>query len=181
MIYYTADLHFGHKNIIEYEDRPYKDVHEMNIKLIENWNSKVKLNDDIYVLGDFAFVGKNLPMDILMSFINQLNGKIHLIRGNHDSWVDKKSFNPRLFESIDYYKEIKDQGKDIVLCHYPIENWNGAEYGSIHLHGHLHKHPTKLYRPNRFNVGVDCYKYYPVTLDEITEKGLLYESKGIEY
>ena len=173
MIYYTADLHFGHKNIIEYEDRPYKDVHEMTIKLIENWNSKVKLNDDIYVLGDFAFVGKNLPMDILMSFINQLNGKIHLIRGNHDSWVDKKSFNPRLFESIDYYKEIKDQGKDIVLCHYPIEDWDCKHHGAIHIHGHIHGRDLISHLPNRFNAGVDVNDYKPVTLEELKKKGAL--------
>ena len=181
MIYYTSDLHLGHKNIIKYENRPFKDIHEMTLSLIKNWNNKIKSNDEVYILGDLAFIGNPLPIEILMSFIKQLNGKIHLIRGNHDKWVDKKNFNPRLFESINYYKEIKDQGKDIILCHYPIENWNGMEHGSIHLHGHLHSYKTELYRENRFNVGVDNWNYEPVSLDEITEKGLLYVSKNNKY
>lgn len=169
MIYYTSDLHLGHKNIIEYEDRPFKDIYEMNIGLIKNWNDTVKPKDEVYILGDLAFVGNPLPLDILMNYIKQLNGKIHLIRGNHDTWVDKKGFNPRLFESIDYYKEIKDTGKDIILCHYPIEDWNGMNYGSIHLHGHLHSNPTELYRENRFNVGVDNWNYKPVSLKEVLD------------
>jgi len=167
MIYYTSDLHLGHKNIIEYEDRPFKDIYEMNSNLIFNWNNIVKPKDEVYILGDLAFVGSNYSLEDLMYNIKQLNGKIHLIRGNHDTWVDKKSFNPRLFESIDYYKEIKDNGRDIVLCHYPIEDWNGMNYGSIHLHGHLHSNPTELYRENRFNIGVDNWNYKPVSLKEV--------------
>ncbi len=169
MIYYTSDLHFGHKNIIEYEDRPWETIEDMTIGLIVNWNRIVEPTDETYILGDFAFQNSYMTPFLITDVLSRLNGKKHLIVGNHDTWINKQAFNPRYFESIDYYKEIKDQGKDIVLCHYPIENWNGMEHGSIHLHGHLHSNPTELYRKNRFNVGIDNWNYTPVTLKEVLD------------
>jgi calcineurin-like phosphoesterase family protein len=74
-----------------------------------------------------------------------------------------------MFESINYYLEIKDKNRDVVLCHYPLESWNGMRYGTIHLHGHLHSIPTKLNLQNRYNVGCDNWNYEPVTLDEIIQ------------
>ena len=173
MIYYTSDLHFGHNNIIKYCNRPYVDIYDMHKHLIQNWNNKVKDNDDVYILGDFAFQNSNVSIFTIQDILRSLKGKKHLIVGNHDQWVNKQQFNPRYFESIDYYKEIKDGGKDIILCHYPIESWNGMEYGSIHLHGHLHDIPTKLDLPNRYNVGCDNWNYEPVSLREILNKNSL--------
>ena len=180
MIYYTSDLHFGHKNILKYEHRPFYTVEGMAQGLIENWNNTVRSeNDEIYVLGDVAFTNSKLTVDILNDIIKQLKGKKHLIVGNHDHFINKKDFKPYLWEEIVPYKEIKDSykdedhniiTKDIVLCHYPIESWNGKEHGSIHLHGHLHSHPTELALANRYNVGCDLWRYKPVTLQEIIDK-----------
>ena len=76
-IYLTADLHFGHENIIKYCNRPFNDVHEMNNTLINNWNSIVNEDDLIFCLGDFSFREAD-------RYAKYLNGEIILIRGNHD-------------------------------------------------------------------------------------------------
>ena len=138
MIYYTSDLHFGHKNIIKYENRPFKDIEEMEYELIKRWNNKVKSNDDhIYILGDFAFKGSNLSIDHINEIVDNLKGKKHLIIGNHDQFINSIHFKERLWEEVVPYKEIIDrsdivimnkadliENRNIILCHYPIENWN---------------------------------------------------------
>ena len=149
MIYFTSDLHLGHKNIIEYEDRPWETVEDMTIGLIKNWNEVVRPTK-----------------------ISQLNGKKHLIIGNHDTYINKQAFNPRYFEEMVHYKELKINGKFIILSHYPIESWNCKEHGSIHLHGHTHK-PDNRPDINRYNVGCMLYNYKPVTLDYLLKGGYL--------
>ena len=133
-IFYTSDLHFGHNNIIIYENRPFININEMTNKLIRNWNSKVNINDDVYILGDFAFQNKNLSIDDINNIVKNLNGKKHLIIGNHDNWINKLDVKIRLWESIDSYLKINDKGRIVILCHYPIETWDQQHYGSIHLH-----------------------------------------------
>lgn len=166
-IFYTSDLHFGHKNILKYEDRPWDSVVDMNEGLIARWNEKVTDNDDVYVLGDFAFQSKNLRIDTINLIVHKLKGKKHLIIGNHDEWINKIDVKTRLWASMEYYAKIVDKNRIVILSHYPIETWDQEHYGSIHLHGHLHSNPTKLYQSNRYNVGCDNWNYYPVTLDEI--------------
>ena len=173
MIYYTSDLHLGHKNIIKYENRPFEDVEEMNQTLIENWNSIVKPEDTVYCLGDFAVKNKDMNLDRIIEIYNSLNGDKHLLIGNHDvDWIgkviDKLDNKPKL------YTEIKD-GDDIVcLMHYPIEDWDGKHYGSIHLHGHIHGRDIISHLPNRFNVGVDINDYKPVTLEELKNSASIF-------
>lgn len=123
MIYYTSDLHFGHKNIIQLTSRPFSSVEEMDEVLIKNWNNKVTKNDLVYILGDFTWynsVEKNLKI------LERLNGTKHLILGNHDPANKIKPllhcFNNIVFPTC--YEEIHDSGNDVVLCHYPIEDWN---------------------------------------------------------
>lgn len=139
MIYYTSDLHFGHKNIIKYENRPFMNIEEMEYVLIHNWNDKVKSNEDhIYVLGDFAFKGSNLSVDKINNIVEELKGRKHLIIGNHDQFINSIHFKERLWEEVVPYKEIIDksdkiimdnkrniiENRNIILFHYPIENWN---------------------------------------------------------
>ena len=83
-IFYTSDLHFGHSNIIKYENRPWNDVDEMKEELIARWNAKVNQNDTVYVLGDFAWKGSKASIDDINNIVKSLNGKKHLIIGNHD-------------------------------------------------------------------------------------------------
>lgn len=176
MIFYTSDLHLGNANIIKYEDRPYKSVEEMDADLIAKWNAKIGRDDDVYVLGDFSF--KRVEQTI--NYLENLNGRIHLLRGNHDAYYSQHSFNlwkwnsdkGRRVTKEDWYAHIDDNGREVVLCHFPIMYWDGMDdRGAYHLYGHMHsrenlQHPHK----DAFNVGVDVNNYYPVTLDELLER-----------
>lgn len=131
-IYITSDTHFFHKRIMEYcpDTRHGEDYLDMTVKLVEAWNSRVGPNDVVYHLGDVSFGDASLTNSIL----NELNGTIHLIKGNHDKGVDN---HPR-FASVQDYLELKIGKHHVVMCHFPFAVWNKAHYGSIHLHGHSH-------------------------------------------
>ena len=169
MKFYTADLHFNHLNIIAYEKRPFKDVDEMNTQLILNWNKKVGPDDEVYILGDFCFDNNAKYVN---NFLKRLNGKKYLIKGNHDSFLNSKNFDPSDFEWIKQYAEIKDGDYDVILFHYPIAVWNKKHHGSIHFYGHIHSnkaepHPLPWDIGEAYNVGVDVRDYEPKTLKEI--------------
>ena len=159
-IFWTADTHFWHTNIIKYQNRPFSDREEMNEVMIKNWNDRVKPKDTIYHLGDFGFTGQGETQALL----NRLNGKIHLLLGNHD-----RKWTPNLigWETVGHYKQLKIDKKFFVMCHYPIERWNRCHHGSIHLHGHTHG--NLLGTPNRFDVGVDVSDFKPVSLEQILD------------
>lgn len=177
MIYFTSDLHFHHKRILDFEleSRPWKDVESMNKSLIEKWNETVKPTDEVWHLGDFSFAGFEKTKEILL----QLNGKINFIIGNHDSvlvrYQDRfkellKLDGNIMMNSIQYYHEMSIQLEEkvkqkIVLFHYPIEEWNRCQYGSIHLYGHVHSRGSKINGRN-INVGWDYRKKF-LSLDEV--------------
>ena len=168
MIYFTADLHFYHKNIITSVNRPFHDADEMNRVLIQNWNEKVSADDEIYILGDFTMKGPELAASILYS----LKGKKHLIRGNHDGFADRATFDRSLFASVQDYLELEYLNTFFILSHYPMAEWNGYYRGSIMLHGHQHNHPdyNDSNRKNgllRYDVGVDANDMMPVSAEEV--------------
>ena len=82
MIYYTADLHLGHENVIRHCGRPFSNADEMDAALICNWNSKVHRNDTVYIVGDFFFRAKRPAGD----YLRELKGRKHLLIGNHDKY-----------------------------------------------------------------------------------------------
>lgn len=135
MNYYISDLHIGHENILRFDNRPFADVNEMNNKLIENWNARVRSDDTVYILGDFIWAKESeWP-----SIVGLLGGNKVLIRGNHDP----KQFSAatkRMFQEITNLKEIKDSGKHVVMCHYPIPFFR-ASFAStaFMLYGHVHQ------------------------------------------
>lgn len=155
MNYYIADTHLNHKLMA---DDFNLSVIDYNDYIIEKWNERVCKNDKIYILGDFMLGKKPYTIEYLNK---KLNGCKHLINGNHEIRNGFKMFN----FCKDYY-ELNDDGKHVVLFHYPIEIWNRKQYGSIHLHGHLHKdnHKNILLNdiPNRY-----CVFNTPKTLNEI--------------
>ena len=165
MIFYTSDHHWGHANIIKYQNRPYSSVQEMDRDMITKWNSVVKPHDVVYHLGDFAFY--HAPQ--ILSLRRQLNGTIHIIWGNHDKRVKEAlSVYPQLFETAEYYKEIHDSGEHITLCHYAMRVWNKSHRGSLMLYGHSH---GQLNDNNQsLDVGVDAWNFRPVTLAEIKNR-----------
>jgi calcineurin-like phosphoesterase family protein len=85
-IYYTADQHFGHENIIKHCQRPFRNVEEMDSFMIERWNERVSSEDEVYIIGDLIFRSGKQPEE----YLEQLHGRKHLLLGNHDgSWLKK--------------------------------------------------------------------------------------------
>lgn len=159
--FFTSDLHFHHSNICKFEPRPWT-TDTQTAKLIERWNERVGWEDDVYHLGDFSFLyrkGVNEVVDVL----KQLHGRIHLIRGNHCDellWGLIEDLNLPFIQWLKHYHEMSVQGQKIVLCHYPMETWNGAAYGSWMLHGHCHGHLPP--RGKRLDVGIDNHPDYRI-------------------
>ena len=93
MIYFTADTHFGHYNVIRFCDRPFASAEEMDEAMIQNWNDRVTGNDTVYILGDMFFRSTNAE-----GILKRLKGKKRLIVGNHDgSWMTKFDYAKRSY------------------------------------------------------------------------------------
>lgn len=186
MNYFIGDLHFGHVNCLSFDNRPFKTIEDHDAVLIKNWNNVVGMEDDVYILGDISWYNTTKTLEIL----KQLNGHIHLIRGNHDHKHLKNRELQSMFVEITDYKELHIPGTDdkknsngVVLCHYPIPCFNHHYYGWYHLYAHVHnsfewnmmeriKYEMKeLYdRPcNMYNAGamMPYIHYTPRTLEEI--------------
>ncbi len=166
IIYFTSDLHLGHKGIITMQNRPFENVVEMNRTIINNYNSCVNQDDTVYILGD---ISHHMTVEAVNEIIASLKGKKYLIKGNHD-----KNYDDRLFEGICDFKEIAVNGSNIVLMHYPMMSWHKSRKGSIQLHGHIHGDETYNISNRdkgikRYDVGVDANKFMPVSIKQIQE------------
>lgn len=161
-IFFTADTHFGHKNILKYASRPFKCIRDMDERLIENWNMIVPMDGMVYHLGDFAFKGSpKYHRDI----VSRLNGKICLVRGSHDKLAITQLGNR--FEWIEKYYELVFDDVDapmnqrfIVLCHTAFRVWERSHYGSWNLYGHSHGRLSDIPGALAFDVGVDSAAKY---------------------
>lgn len=153
-VFFTADTHFGHSNIIKYCNRPFSNVEEMNRTIIDNLNAVIAPQDTLYHLGDFSF-GPQTP------FREKINcNNIHLIRGNHDKQVDYK-----LFSSVKDINEYRTPDTTIIMCHYAMRSWNKKHYNSYHIFGHSHS--TLEDFDLSFDCGVDGNNFIPWSLDEV--------------
>lgn len=143
MRYYISDLHFCHANLNEYMDhRGFENVETMNEYMIQKWNSRVRRNDEVVILGDFCISPDGEQVNTILK---RLKGKKYLIIGNHDRYLSSKTFDPTLFQWIEPYKELNDNKRKIILSHYPIMCYNGQyrrdENGvpkTYMLYGHVH-------------------------------------------
>lgn len=146
----TSDLHFFHKGVLTFcpETRKWSDVEEMNKGLIEHWNSVVGVNDVVFHLGDFSFKGKEATVEIL----EQLNGNIVFILGNHDNVFRNQLRNDK-YTMYDYL-EVRYNGTKVCMMHFPITCWNSQGRGSVMFHGHSHSSHKGLGRT--IDVGWDA-------------------------
>lgn len=164
MIYFTSDLHAFHKNIIEYDNLPFKSLEEYRNTIINEWNSKISPEDEVYLLGDIAVGGTNGQ---IYEFIQRLNGKKYLIQGNHDHrTITKCKYLRNCFEWIQWHY-VFDYGKyRFHLYHCPIESWfNMNTMKSIHLHGHSHGKSSKKER--RMDVGFKACNFTIYSIEQI--------------
>ena len=162
-LYFTADQHFGHRNIIEYCGRPFDDEIEMDRTMINRWNDVVGPEDTVYHLGDFCMPKKRDCKKVL----SYLNGKKVLIRGNHDLHV--KAMLEIGFDEVYDYKVLKigrqRPGFIISMCHYPnvdIDDLLKKGMNVIFICGHVHE--KWKFKGHYINVGVDQWDFKPISL-----------------
>jgi calcineurin-like phosphoesterase family protein len=154
MDYFISDLHLNHRNIIKYCNRPFNNVEEMNKTLILNWNNTVKKEDRVFFLGDFCLGGK----EAINEFSRQLNGKIIMIKGNHER-SDNEIYTNSNFAVVSPFPILYNER--IILSHKPIENLLD---GMINIHGHIHD--LNYGDSSHHNVSVEHTNYKPITLEE---------------
>lgn len=159
-VWFTSDTHFGHTKVIEYCNRPFETVEEMDAELVRRWNDCVQPGDEVWHLGDFAFRGRQYQE----ALIPQLAGNVHLVLGNHDARM--AAGVKKMFASVHDYREIDLEGRKVVLSHFPFERWNKMHYGSWHLHGHCHG-TLKREVPGRTDVGVDVQGFAPISAESV--------------
>jgi len=175
-VWFTADLHLGHHNIIDYCQRPFRDVESMNAALVDRWNVVVKPADTVYVVGDFALgkIADTLPL------ASQLSGRKVLVAGNHDrcwagngkraeGWTER--YIAAGFEQVIQGQTSIDIGLGTVLiCHFPYRgdshphdrftDCRPVDKGKWLIHGHVHEKWAQNGR--MINVGVDANNFQPV-------------------
>lgn len=167
MNYYIADCHFGDEKVIRFSHRPFETVEEMDRTMIENWNARIYPWDDVYILGDLI-ARSDRPRD----YLEQLKGRLHLIRGNHDAAIAASPDLSSFFVEICDYLVVHDETHRLVLFHYPLLEWDGFYYGTWHVFGHIHNHPSLTQSrvrllPKALNCGVDITGFRPLRFDEL--------------
>ncbi len=169
-IFFTSDHHFGHSNIIKFCNRPFTNVEEMNETLIKKWNEKIKPEDEVYHIGDFAMTKDN---ELVANILDKLNGTKYLIVGNHEGPALN---NRKKFKWVKDYHELKVKDSDckngvqrIILFHYAMRVWRSDFRGTWHLYGHSHGNLPDKEDRLAFDIGVDCHDFYPLSYDEVKE------------
>ena len=165
---YIGDIHFGHKSVIQFDNRPFADVEAMDRVLIERWNKHVQAKDNVYIIGDFAYRNQ-MPEEW---YLDRLKGKKHLIIGNHDNRLLKNEKAMAYFESVEKMKHVSDTGKQICLCHFPLAEWNNMYRGAYHIYGHIHIDRGATWqfmktRERALNAGCMINNYMPVSFQEL--------------
>jgi calcineurin-like phosphoesterase family protein len=179
-VFITSDTHYAHKNICRGvtdwrtqdgevpvgSTRDFETIEQMNERLVNGINNVVGQDDTLIMLGDVSFGGfENIGI-----FLDRLICKnIHLILGNHDTHIENNRENIQSkFLSVQHYLEVNINDKNFVLCHYPLQSWNGLNKGVIHLHGHVHLPANRKFgNGKRMDVGVDGNDMVPYSIDAI--------------
>ena len=181
--FFIADTHFGHRNIINLDNRPFKDTQEMEETMRARWNARVTADDLVYILGDFCW---SKDENEWIRILDSLNGAKYLIKGNHDSDNMSKTLIDR-FIGVSDYKEIRECHTKIILCHYPILAYNNSfKENTYMIHGHVHnstqehimveRMKRKIWKSKQYNAQgniincgcmMDYMEYKPHTIGEL--------------
>ena len=173
MIYVTSDLHFCHNKNFLYEPRGFKNIYEMNEEIIKSWNKIITPEDDVYILGDIMLNDDAVGL----SYLHQLNGKLHIAWGNHDTETRKPQIaNSWNVVETDYVFVIKYHKYTFYLSHYPTITSNydvdkPLKSRVINLCGHTHdKNPFCDWNKGLiYHCELDAHNNKPVSLDDIIE------------
>lgn len=166
-IFFTSDTHFGHAKLMEhYKDRgKYGTLEAHDEALIKNWNRDISPKDTVYHIGDFSMGNDDVGINVL----RRLNGHKYLVPGNHDKRILRNpDFRAGWKEVLPSLYELKVNKERIILCHFPIWEWNKAHRGSWHIHGHVHGMPTGI--PGKIlDAGIDGNGLRPYNWDTVKE------------
>lgn len=174
IVYFISDTHFWHNPIVQYCNRPFSSIQDMNEKLIENWNNTVKDEDIVYFLGDFCLGNNNQAREIC----NRLKGYKIIVLGNHDDggiehWLNI-GFQEAYKEPIKFrFVNEKSEMKEILLSHVPqIIGSN-----QVNIHGHIHDAKIEneyngMNPKNHINISVENIGYTPISFDKIYQEYL---------
>ena len=163
-IWVISDTHWGHGNIIEYCNRPYRNYLQMDWDMVERWNSIVKPQDKVYHLGD---VYMQCSKGYIENILRNLNGKKRLILGNHDNGKDQ--ILQRYFQKIDVWRMLPEFG--LLLTHVPVHESTldrGSKGKLLNVHGHIHDKPS----PSKDHrcVCVEQINYIPISIEDLRVK-----------
>lgn len=175
-VFFTADLHFGHDWLVKFNNRPYSSSKEMDEALIKNWNQTVPSDGLVFVLGDIGYTSDERIIEIF----KQLNGEKILIRGNHDTDNYQEETLLSLFSEIHelLFVRVQDYNHSIyhymVLCHYPMLDWQNSYRGTWQLFGHIHTRKIKEFDTvkarlfsSQYDVGVDNNHFKPISCRDL--------------
>lgn len=171
-LWFTSDYHIGHWNILKLgKGRPFSCLDEMHAAIADRHNAIVRPGDLVYNLGDF---GLKVKWDELLRFRRRLTGNIYFVKGNHDS-VTKEMFRraPDAFVWVKELETIKpkiDGIPPITLCHYALRTWPGSNKEHWQLYGHSHGMLPELPNLLAFDVGVDCWNFTPISIEQVQQK-----------
>lgn len=156
-----SDLHFGHKNIIRYSDRPFPDTETMNEMLILEYNNLVKPEDKSIWVGDIGFYPDNKTNAIL----HRCNGYKILVIGNHD--FNKRELRKLHFDEVHIVYNLTFDNRVVAFTHYPMDN---LPTGWFNIHGHVHKgKPDKAATNRHVNVNCEFIDYKPIHLTALAD------------
>lgn len=165
-IYFTSDLHFCHDKPFLYEPRGFSSIEEMNETIIKNFNSIIDDNDDLYILGDLILKDTNKGLE----YLNRLNGRLHIILGNHDSQtrIDLYQTQDKI-EDIQYAYLLKYKKYNFYLSHYPtcMGNYDLQMSKTWCLHGHTHSQEKFSEIAKNYNVALDAHNCFPIEIEDI--------------
>lgn len=158
-----SDMHFGHELTLLFVPRPFESTHDMNIKLVENWNSVVRSKDTVWHLGDLNWT------HTASMWKHKLNGNVRFVKGNHDrsNWMQK-------------YAILRRGKHTFLLVHDPHDKTIPENYSGWVIHGHhhggidqyKHRYPFIDGFNRRINVVCELTNYKPVDLDWIVSLNL---------
>lgn len=171
-IWLTSDLHFNHDREFIYKARGFETVYDMNRAIVEKYNDVVTPEDDVYILGDLMLGGPDRMKDGL-SLIKQLKGKLHIVRGNHDTDTRWEAYHD-LYNVVECDNAIylKYRGYHLYLSHYPTLTANlekeSLKQCTLNLYGHTHQ-TSNFYNdiPFMYHVGVDSHNCAPVEINDV--------------
>lgn len=190
-IWFTSDCHFGHRNILNFCERPFENTKEMEKAIIENWNSVVKPEEKVFCLGDFSWFHSRHE---IKKIVNRLNGEIYMILGNHDK---KEAFELCDTEKLHIcsditYLYLRPETNDsdnrfetncytVVLSHFPQLCYSQSEKSNTYnFFGHIHSRkdqpmiefgePIKLLKQRQYDIGMDRHSYTPIDFFDILKK-----------